>query len=147
MTLRISLVAVCCSSASVTWAWADVSALFFSCNSVKSRTFSMAMTAWSAKVLSSAISPSENGLTSARDTAMVPMAVPSRSIGTPIHARWPITRARCCEPSDMEHLSVDEEQRAVEPVAQPHGAPQDGIEHRLHVRRRLADHAEDLTSR
>jgi hypothetical protein len=43
MTRSISLVAVCCSSASV-------SARFFSCNSVSSRTFSIAMTAWLAKV-------------------------------------------------------------------------------------------------
>jgi hypothetical protein len=45
MTRRISPVAVCCSSDSVTCAWASVSAWFFSCSSVNSRTFSMAMTA------------------------------------------------------------------------------------------------------
>src|SRR4029453_6055938 len=37
-------------------------------------------------------------------------------------------------PSEMEHLPLDEEERAVESVAQPHGAPQDSIEHRLHIR-------------
>ena len=48
MTRRISLVAVCCSSASVRSA-------FRACSSVNSRAFSMAITAWSAKVSSSAI--------------------------------------------------------------------------------------------
>ena len=47
ITRRISLVAVCCSSASFV--------------SLKSRTFSMAITAWAAKVWSSAICFSENG--------------------------------------------------------------------------------------
>ena len=45
MTRRISLVAVCCSSASV-------SSRLRACSSVNSRTFSIAITAWSAKVLS-----------------------------------------------------------------------------------------------
>jgi hypothetical protein len=48
ITRRISLVAVCCSNASVR-------SRLRSPNSVKSRTFSIAMTAWSAKVWSSAI--------------------------------------------------------------------------------------------
>ena len=48
MTRRISPVAVCCSSASV-------SSRLRVCSSVNRRTFSMAMTAWSAKVWSSAI--------------------------------------------------------------------------------------------
>jgi hypothetical protein len=43
ITFRISLVAVCCSSASVT-------ARFLSSSSLNSRTFSIAITAWSAKV-------------------------------------------------------------------------------------------------
>ena len=59
ITRRISAVAVCCSSAS-----------FISLNS---RTFSMAMTAWSAKVWSSAICFSEKGLRSARLTVITPM--------------------------------------------------------------------------
>ena len=49
ITRRISLVAVCCSSASVRSA-------FLACSSLSSRAFSMAITAWSANVLSSAIS-------------------------------------------------------------------------------------------
>ena len=48
MTLRSSLVAVCCSSATR-------SSLLRASSSVNSRTFSMAITAWSANVLSSAI--------------------------------------------------------------------------------------------
>ena len=54
MTFRISAVAVCCSSASV------ISALR-ACSSLNSRTFSIAITAWSAKVLSSATCLSVNG--------------------------------------------------------------------------------------
>ena len=61
MTCRISAVAVCCSSASV-------SSRFCACNSLNSRAFSIAITAWSAKVLSSAISFSENSPTAARPT-------------------------------------------------------------------------------
>ncbi len=48
ITRRISLVAVCCSSASVR-------SRLRASSSVNRRTFSIAMTAWSAKVLSSAI--------------------------------------------------------------------------------------------
>ena len=54
MTRRMSAVAVCCSSDSVTSALRAWSSL-------NSRTFSIAITAWSAKVLSSAICLSENG--------------------------------------------------------------------------------------
>ena len=57
MTFNTSLVAVCCSRASVR-------SRFRACNSLNSRTFSIAITAWSAKVLSSAICFSENGRTS-----------------------------------------------------------------------------------
>ena len=57
MTRRISLVAVCCSSASVRVA-------FLACSSVSSRAFSMAMTAWSAKVSIRAIWLSVKGRTS-----------------------------------------------------------------------------------
>ena len=54
ITRRISLVAVCCSSASV-------SSRLRASSSVNRRTFSMAMTAWSAKVWSSSICLSEKG--------------------------------------------------------------------------------------
>ena len=52
ITRRISAVAVCCSSASFV--------------SLNSRTFSMAITAWTAKVSSSSICLSENGWTTSR---------------------------------------------------------------------------------
>ena len=48
MSLRISAVAVCCSSVSV-------SSRFRASSSVNSRTFSIAITAWSANVLNRAI--------------------------------------------------------------------------------------------
>ena len=54
MTLRISPVAVCCSRVSV-------SSRLRASSSWNSRTFSMAMTAWSAKVFSSSIWLSVNG--------------------------------------------------------------------------------------
>ena len=59
MTRRISAVAVCCSRASV-------SSRFRASSSVNSRTFSIAITAWSAKVFASAICLSVKGCTSLR---------------------------------------------------------------------------------
>jgi len=85
MTRRISLVAVCCSSASVR-------SRLRPCSSSNSRTFSIAMTAWSANVESSPIWASENGLTSDRQTPMEPIARPSRRSGTASTVRAP-TRA------------------------------------------------------
>src|SRR5262249_59093748 len=41
--------------------------------------------------------------------------------------------------SKMEHLPIDEEQRAVKPVAQFYRASDDRVEHRLHIRLPLAD--------
>ena len=81
MTRRISLVAVCCSRVSVR-SWLRCS------SSPKSRTFSMAMTAWSAKVLSSSIWRSENGRGSARETLIVPIGAPWRNIGTATVLRY-----------------------------------------------------------
>jgi hypothetical protein len=68
ITPKISAVAICCSNASFV--------------SVNSRTFSMAMTAWSAKVWSNAICSRVNGPGVARETPMAPIGAPSRSIGT-----------------------------------------------------------------
>ena len=62
ITPKISLVAVCCSKASV--------------SSLNSRTFSMAMTAWSAKVSSSLICAGEKGCTSVRRAFSEPMNSP-----------------------------------------------------------------------
>ena len=53
-----------------------------SSSSLNSRTFSMAMTAWLAKVLSNSICLSEKGRTSIRQMLIAPIAVPSLSIGS-----------------------------------------------------------------
>ena len=82
MTRKISAVAVCCSSDSVR------SRLRVS-SSLKSRTFSMAMTAWSAKVFSSSICLSVKAEGSRRQALMTPTSWPSRSIGTDKMLRAP----------------------------------------------------------
>ena len=74
MTRRISLVAVCCSRASVSDA-------FFARSAVSSRAFSMAMAAWSAKVSISAIWLSVNGRTSSRRMRITPSSSSALSIG------------------------------------------------------------------
>ena len=68
MTCKTSAVAVCCSSASRV--------------SVKSRAFSMAMTACAAKFCMSAICLSENGRTSRRYARIAPSNAPSLRSGT-----------------------------------------------------------------
>ena len=76
MTRRISAVAVCCSSVSVR-------SRLRASSSVNRRTFSMAMTAWSAKVLRRATWASENGrVVTHLWTVIAPIVVPSRTIGT-----------------------------------------------------------------
>ena len=69
MTRRISAVAVCCSSASV-------SSRLRASSSVNSRAFSIAITAWSAKVWSSAICWSVNGRGLGPATVIAPIALP-----------------------------------------------------------------------
>ena len=49
--------------------------------------------------------------------------------------------------ANMEHLAVKPKQRAEEPIAQPHGASDDGVEDRPHIIRRAADDAQNLGSR
>ena len=71
ITRRISDVAVCRSSASVR-------SRVFACTCSKRRAFSIAITAWSAKVLTSSISRSEKAIGSSRGTPKTPMACPSR---------------------------------------------------------------------
>ena len=63
-------------------------------NSLNSRTFSMAMTAWQAKVSRSAICLSENGRTSVRRIAIAPIEAPSRINGVASIVRCP---ARLCK--------------------------------------------------
>ncbi len=75
MTRRISAVAVCCSSASFV--------------SLNSRTFSMAMTAWSAKVRRRSISRSVKGCILVRRTSKTPIARPSRTSGVARMVRTP----------------------------------------------------------
>ena len=100
MTLRIRLVAVCCSRASVTCAWASVSAILLLQLGEQAGTFSMAMTAWSAKVFRSSSSASENRPASRRVTMMAPMASPSSSIGTVSTLRNP-SRRPCCRANSI----------------------------------------------
>ena len=103
MTRRISPVAVCCSRASVR-------SRFRASSSLKRRTFSMAMTAWSAKVWSSSICASEKGPASTatdgdrpdRDALRAASAPPTdaaewRPSATVAHARSsdPRGRPRC----------------------------------------------------
>ena len=75
ITLRISLVAVCRSSAS----WV----------SLNRRTFSIAIPACAAKVWSSAICSPGNGPGSGRPTVMAPIGLPSRTRGTASMLRKP----------------------------------------------------------
>ena len=63
----------CCSSASFV--------------SLNSRTFSIAIAAWSAKEATSAISRSLKACACARPSVSTPMTVPSRRIGTPSSVR------------------------------------------------------------
>jgi hypothetical protein len=76
ITLRMSLVAVCCSRVSVR-SWLRAS------SSVNRPTFSMAMTAWSAKVFTSSIWVAVKGLTSRRPHPITPIGTPLRTIGMP----------------------------------------------------------------
>ena len=73
MTRRISLIAVCCSSDSLV--------------SLNRRTFSIAITAWSAKVRSSAICLSVSGPGSRRTTLIAPITTSPRSMGITVIAR------------------------------------------------------------
>jgi hypothetical protein len=76
MTCNTSDVAVCCSSASE-------SSRVRACTASNSRTFSIAITAWSAKVATSSICLSPNGRTSERVNMITPIEMPSRRSGTP----------------------------------------------------------------
>jgi hypothetical protein len=87
MTLNTSAVAVCLAKASVNSA-------FRASSSVNRRTFSMAMTAWSATVLNSSTCASENRPGRSRMTPIVPIGLPSRSIGTLMMPRQPPATAR-----------------------------------------------------
>ena len=74
ITRRISEVAVCCSRASVRSA-------FLVCSSFRSRAFSIAIAAWSAKVSMRATWLSVNARTSCRKMRITPSSSPARSMG------------------------------------------------------------------
>ena len=76
ITRSTSDVAVCCSSDSH-------SSRVRCCSASNSRTFSIAITAWSAKVSTSLICLSVNGRTAARCRRSTPIGIPSRKSGTP----------------------------------------------------------------
>ncbi len=59
------------------------------CTSSNRRTFSMAITAWSAKVVTSSICLSVKGCTLERVSVMTPTGVPSLRSGTPSMVRYP----------------------------------------------------------
>ena len=79
-----------------------------------SRTFSIAIAAWSAKVVTSSICLSVNGRTSRRVNARTPIGLPSRNIGTPRMVRKPPKLLRldksifwvCLNIGNMHHLAV-----------------------------------------
>jgi hypothetical protein len=79
---RVELSARLTSPSAVSSSTERVSACVRASNSLKRRTFSMAITAWLAKVLSNSICLSENAPASAPVTVTVPIGVPSYSIGT-----------------------------------------------------------------
>ena len=85
MTFRISLVAVCCSSASV-------SSRLRSCNSENSLAFSIAITAWSANVWTRAIWRSVKGSTSRLGRLIAPIGRPGAGATAPPAQYAPPTR-------------------------------------------------------
>src|SRR5499427_1124108 len=135
ITLSSSLVAVCCSRATR-------SSLLRAPSSVKRRTFSTAMTAWSAKVLRSSTCVSENSPGSDRATKIAPTTCPSRSMGTPRDPRNPAARA----PSRNAN-SGSSSTSGTWTIAEVPGPLGNDLEHGLHVRRRAANHAQDLAGR
>ena len=86
MTRSTSEVAVCCSRDS------ERSCVRV-CTSSKSRTFSIAITAWSAKVVTSSICFRVKGCGSLRCSVMTSTTMPSRIVGTASPART-LTRSR-----------------------------------------------------
>ena len=102
ITRRISAVAVWRSSASLV--------------SLNSRTFSMAISAWSAKDSASAISASRNGPGVARPNTSTPMHSPSRTIGTISDAVMPLA-ARMRRSLSGSSMAVQSGRWSIRPVA------------------------------
>jgi hypothetical protein len=82
MTFRTSAVAVC-------WASDSSRSRVFACTSSNNRTFSIAITAWSAKLRTSSIARWEKWPGSSRTSVNAPTTASSRNIGTPQRAREP----------------------------------------------------------
>ena len=85
MTWRTSDVAVCCSSDSA-------SSRERACTSSNSRAFSMAITAWFAKVVARSTCLLLKGCTLLREMSSRPVTTPSRMRGTPNMLRMPAAR-------------------------------------------------------
>ncbi len=172
MTPRISLVAVCCSSDSL--------------SSLNSLTFSIAITAWSAKVSSSLICAGVNGRASVRRAVSDPMNSPCWRSGTvkkrscgargTQHREFVlrpsvgnVERTTLANPPKFWRINTDldaacgsgygtkfsprnhgaaltQSQRHVINPTNPSGARHDCLKHRLHICRRTADDAEHLGS-
>src|SRR5262245_309936 len=92
---------------------ASASCRLLSWISSNSRTFSIAIAAWSANVLTSSISLLVNGRTSARDNVTTPIVTPSRNIGTPSAVRYPpnfcasTQHAECADGDVAKHHGHD----------------------------------------
>ena len=83
-TSSVELRAWLTSPSAVSFSTDCVSSPVRACSSLNRRTFSTAMTAWSAKVLSSSICVSENGgRIRVLDTLMTPMGFPRAASGRP----------------------------------------------------------------
>ncbi len=100
VALEIELLMTCSTSAVAVW---RSSASLVSLNS---RVFSMAITAWSAKVLSSSTCEVLNSPASVRDTPIVPIALSPRSIGTTIRLRKPNAAAAAFTSAGMSDLGI-----------------------------------------
>src|SRR5215467_12005703 len=170
MTFKTSLVAV--------WYSRDSSrSRVRACNSPSNRAFSIAMTAWSAKVRISSICRSVNGSTRFRARVIVPSTAPSRSSGTPRHVRYPAatvsgraksrsarksatcttlpssaTRpARLSRPGTIVRWRKAAQNSGsaapAELAAKPGGCFDHGVQHRLHIGGRAADDVEYVAGR
>ena len=120
MTCSTSEVAVCCSSASE-------SSRVRACTSSNSRTFSIAITAWSAKVVTSSICLSVKGRMVLRCKVMTPIGIPSRSSGTPSMVRRPPIFGS----SDQLVFRIGQHVGNVDDSALQHGAPGNRASSRL----------------
>src|SRR5215471_8423908 len=148
MTLSTSLVAV--------WYSSDSSrSRVRACNSPSSRAFSIAITAWSAKVRTNSICRSVNGSTRLRLMLIVPSAAPSpsKAIATGDNCSLahvgPTLGLRCTVRA--RHKAVDfalaDCDRCVIGAAKPGGRFGHCVQHRLHIGGRAADDLEYVAGR